>query len=358
MYIVGAWNPYTYCLGNPVSLRDPSGGSFWNVLEDIGIALVATVCVVGAIFTGGASLFGLAAMTSLTTIDFMTGVAIGTFGAALAGAASAQNAGGNIWEGAFVGALVGGATSLLGGALGAAVANAINATSTTWVVGIGVVSTTVRQSFFAFVVSGLIQGTIAGAGTGFATGFAGGKGSGDAMLKAMAQGALWGGTLGGLMGLGIGVLRSVGTPSNFINGGNFIEKFGQANVSSVDNVANSMQGTAQFFVPGQGGFDASNVGGFLTNFISTGTQASGWFSIPLYPLDEMVTNAGLAATVDVSMAADQLGFSYADLIVALSGAVPIWDLVVAQLQLSDSSEMNKIETTFNQSFGSGNPNSV
>jgi hypothetical protein len=72
----------------------------------------------------------------------------------------------------------------------------------------------------------------------------------------------------------------------------------------------------------------------------------------------VLTNAGLAAAVNVSMASDQLGFSYAEQIIALSGAVPVWDCIVAQAQLSDPSEVNKIETQWNQWFGSANPNNV
>jgi hypothetical protein len=72
----------------------------------------------------------------------------------------------------------------------------------------------------------------------------------------------------------------------------------------------------------------------------------------------MLTNAGLAATVDVTMAADQLGVGYAEQLTFLSGLVPFWDLVVAQLQLSDPSWLNTAETKVNNALGSANPNSV
>jgi hypothetical protein len=138
---------------------------------------------------------------------------------------------------------------------------------------------------------------------------------------------------------------------------NIVEKFGQGNLNSIDNTANGIQSVAQMAVPG-GGFGASNVAGFLTNFVSSGTSAGGVFSIPISGLSEMLTNAGLAATVNVSMAADQLGFSYAEQIVALSGAVTFWDLVVAQMQLSDPSELDKIQTGVNEFLGSANPNNT
>lgn len=121
--------------------------------------------------------------------------------------------------------MLGGVTSLAGGALKALAANAINA-------GVGT-STTVgtcalfqpHLSIWSFVVSGLIQGTIAGAGTGLATGFAGGKGSAETMLKSMADGALWGGALGGLMGLAMGAVITSG--KIYVNFFNIIEKFGK-----------------------------------------------------------------------------------------------------------------------------------
>jgi RHS repeat-associated protein len=370
VFIIGAWNPYIYCLGNPIALWDPSGCNF---LTDIGVALVAAVCVVGAIFTGGASLFGLAAMLSSTSLAFMGGVAVGTFGAAVAGALSAQNAGGNIWEGAFVGALIGGVTSLAGGALGALVANAINnvvtnaaITTATATAEAGNVAPSIfdfveHVSVWSFIVGGLTQGAIAGAGTGLAIGFAGGKGSAEAMLNSMAKGALWGGALGGLTGAGLGLLYT--TNSNYLNFFNITEKFGQGGsfknaVNSVDNTANGIQSVAQFSVPGGGGFNFSNVAGFMTNFVSSGSSAGGLFSISISGLDGVLTNAGLAATVNVSMAADQLGFSYAEQLVALSGAVTIWDLIVAQMQLSDPSYLNSVEKGLNTKLDSGNPNDV
>jgi RHS repeat-associated protein len=356
-YVVGAWNPYVYCLGNPVALRDPSGASFTSIMEAIGVAVLATVCVVGAIFTCGASLLGLAAMTSLTALDFMAGVTVGTFGASLAGAISAQNANGNLWEGAFVGALLGGATSLIGGALGAIAANAINAGLVT-TAGAGV--STPYMSFWSFVVSGLIQGTIAGAGTGLATGFAGGKGSADAMLMSMAQGAIWGGTLGGLMGVGLGSVLSGQNPNQYLNFFNIIEKFGQGNLNSVDNAANGIQSVAQMAVPNGGGFSFSNVAGFMGNFVSNGPTAGGLYSISIIGLQEMVSNAGLAAAVDVSMAADQLGFSYAAQVVSLLGLAPYFvDVIVAQAQLSDPNGLANLEEGFNTKYaGSSHPYAV
>jgi hypothetical protein len=142
------------------------------------------------------------------------------------------------------------------------------------------------------------------------------------------------------------------TPDRYLNFGNIIEKFGQANGSSVDNTANGVQSVAQMAVPGGGGFDFSNVAGFLSNFVSSGKSAGGLFSIPISGLSEMLTNAGLAATVNVSMAADQLGFSYADQIVALSGAAPYFDLVVAQMQLSDPADLENMGNRVNNFLGS------
>jgi hypothetical protein len=87
---------------------------------------------------------------------------------------AAQKAGGSIWEGAFVGAILGGTTSLAGGVLDAAVGSALKS-----------------LPFLAYVASGATQGLVAGFGTGLAIGFKGGKGSPEQMLISAAMGAAW-----------------------------------------------------------------------------------------------------------------------------------------------------------------------
>ena len=85
IYTVGVWNPYLYCLGNPVSLCDPAGTDFWTVLEIIGVAVLAAACVVAAIWTGGASLVALGVLTANLSTAMMVGVSIGALGGAIAG---------------------------------------------------------------------------------------------------------------------------------------------------------------------------------------------------------------------------------------------------------------------------------
>jgi RHS repeat-associated protein len=185
IYTVGAWNPYLYCLGNPVSLFDPAGTDFWTVLEVIGIAIVAAACVVAAIWTGGASLVALGVLTANLSTGMLIGVSIGALGGAIAGELAAQKAGGNIWAGAFVGAFLGGVTSLAGGVLGGIVGGALKALPA-----------------LEYVAAGAVQGAIAGFGSGMAVGYAGGKGNAEQMFLHAATGALWGMSIGALLGLG------------------------------------------------------------------------------------------------------------------------------------------------------------
>ena len=198
VFTVGAFSPYLLCLGNPISLADPSGCSFLSVLEVIGIAVLAAACVVGAIWTGGATLVALGVLTANIGGWLLAGVAIGSLGGALAGELAAQKAGGNIWAGAFVGAILGGVTSLYGGIAGEGAAAGIDS-----LVG-GTAAAGTTHTLMAFVAAGVIQGTLAGAGTGLATGFAGGKGTVEKALVSMAKGAAWGAALGALLGLGLG----------------------------------------------------------------------------------------------------------------------------------------------------------
>jgi RHS repeat-associated protein len=191
-FIIGAWNPYIFCLGNPIALADPNGSSILSVLEMIGIAVLAAASVVLTVFTCGIGLFGVDAMTTLAAEDLMIGVAVGSFGGAIAGEMAAQKAGGNIWAGGFVGAYLSGVATLVGGVLGMAV-HALDTLPP-------------YNSVISYVVAGFFEGTCAGAGTGVAIGFAGGKGTSESTLLAMAQGVAWGAALGTLLGVGVGMI--------------------------------------------------------------------------------------------------------------------------------------------------------
>jgi RHS repeat-associated protein len=346
VYLIGAWNPYIYCLGNPITLCDPSGCSFWSVLAMIGIAVVATALVLVGMYYA-ASLLGVAINAS-QALDTWAEIAIGTFGSSVSGEVAAQNAGGNIWAGAFVGALLGGVTSYAGAMMGTAAASSLNAGVT-------------YNRTISFMISGLLQGESAGLGTGLAVGFAGGKGSLDSMLKATAQGALWGATLGGVIGLGLGFVVGGADPDKFINVFSFGEKFAkQGNpwtlYGDVDNWLNAGQSVVQMIIPGGGGLSTQNIGGFLTNFVSTGATKSGLFSISLDGVANVFLNDGaLTAVVNVSMLTDQLGFTYAQQFVMLMGAAPVLDLFFAQWQLSDPSGLNSFQNNMDSFYGANDP---
>jgi RHS repeat-associated protein len=353
VYTLGSWNPYVFCLGNPIALADPSGASFLSVLEIIGIAILAAACVVGAIFTGGATLVGLGIISANIGGWLLVGVAVGSLGGALAGEIAAQKAGGSLWAGAFIGALLGGATSLAGGALGGAAAGGIDA----------LVGGT--KTFFSFVAAGAIQGTLAGAGTGLAVGFAGGKGSVEQALIAMAKGAAWGAALGALLGAGVGAIAGTGitgtgTPDKFLNIGAFGQKFADFTststaINSADNFAGVTESMAQLSMPG--GVNAGNLLGLLPNFITTNEQAAGWFSLSITWLAPAVLqDAGFAAAVDSSMAMDQAGFSYAHQLFLLLGAAPYFiDYAATMWSIADQGGLDNFETGFNRAFGSGSP---
>jgi RHS repeat-associated protein len=338
-YFVGSWNPYIYCLGNPIALCDPSGLSFLSVLEFIEIAIVAAVCAVAAIYTGGASLVALGVITQNLGSYALVGVAIGSLGGAVAGEMAAQKAGGNILLGALVGAFVGGLGSLAGGAL----------------VPVGTSATAV--SFGTYVLNGISQGLIAGAGTGLAVGFAGGKGDAESMLKGMFQGAVWGAVIGGLIGAGVGGIVGGDDPDKFLSIGDLKSKL--ADFSTVLKGANSTDNLVQIplqQVPqfAQTGLTASNIFGFASNFITTGPTASGWINIPLGWMSSAVLDDGLVASLtSVSIATDQLGFGYAEQIAVLSGLAPLFiDFAATEWQMEDPNGFDKAQTDFNQAFGS------
>ena len=352
VFTIGAWSPYLLCLGNPVSLADPSGCSFLSVLEIIGVAVLAAACVVAAIWTGGASLVALGVITSNIGGWLLAGVAVGALGGALAGELAAQKAGGNLWAGAFVGAILGGATSLAGGALGSAVAGGLS----------GVVGGT--GSLGSYVVAGIVQGTIAGAGTGLATGFAGGKGTVESALISMAKGAAWGAVLGAVLGFGLGnAANTPQTQSGWWNWGAYVDKF--ATFSSASTAVNTSLGdvgvglsTVQLFGPDL----SSGITGLLPSVLAGAQPGEVSILATLAPI--AFSDAGFAATVDISMAVDQAGFSYAQqfslLLGVATGIVPIIGPLIGDttklVQILDPSGYAQAETWFNNAFGSANPN--
>ena len=360
IYTVGAWNPYLYALGNPVSLSDPNGLDFWTVLEIIGIAVLAAACVVAAIWTGGATLVALGVLTANLSTGMLIGVSIGALGGALAGELAAQKAGGNIWAGAFVGALIGGVTSLAGGALGSIVGSALKA-----------------LPLLEYVAAGAVQGVIAGAGTGFAVGYAGGKGSAEQMLMAAVTGAAWGASLGALLGLGAYAL--VGSvpagQTAYLQLGNIVNKYDpdpaiQGGWFGALNTADNDLGFGNDAAMLAANPSGPNALGLLPDFIgvqniSNTTQVGTWFAngslvnISLGWVPSAALNSGaFAALVSVSFAADQAGFSYADQLSLLLKAAPLFVDYALTLfeEINPNNDFNKVSNAINRAFGSADPN--
>jgi hypothetical protein len=77
-------------------------------------------------------------------------------------------------------------------------------------------------------------------------------------------------------------------------------------------------------------------------------------------------DAGFAGVVDLSMATDQAGFSYAQqfsLLLGVATAVvpvagPAISYVMKLTQVLDQSDYTQDEISFNNAFGSANPNST
>jgi RHS repeat-associated protein len=361
IYTVGAWNPYLYCLGNPVALSDPTGTSFLSVLEVVGIAVLAAACVAAAIWTGGASLVALGLLTSNLSTGMLVGVAVGALGGAVAGELAAQKAGGSVWAGAFAGAILGGMTSLAGGVLGSALSAGV----------------TGGLPLAQYVATGTLQGAIAGAGTGLAVGYAGGKGSAEQMLQAAVSGMAWGASLGFLLSLGTGVMLSATVPKGqtpYLQIGNLANKylpdplvqggaFGAA--SAADNDLGLGNDIGQLALhPSLG-----TAGGLGPDFVGVAnlpsTQAVGpWFTngsvlnVSLTGVQSAVLNGGaFAAVVPVSFAADQWGYSYADQVALLLKGAPFVDYAVAIFQQANyGNSSTDADDAFNRAFGSANPN--
>lgn len=89
----GGINPYAYCAGDPVNFTDPSGHISWSGWLGIGLGIVG---IVGAVFTGGASLVATTIATAATvgvaggaiTSAGVIAAAVGSTAAVVAGTAS------------------------------------------------------------------------------------------------------------------------------------------------------------------------------------------------------------------------------------------------------------------------------
>ncbi len=170
-----------------------------------------------------------------------------------------------------------------------------------------------------------------------------------------------------------------GTPDQFWNWGAVGQKFADFTststaINSADNAAGVTESMAQLTSPG--GFNGPNLTGLVPNLWTTSTQAAGagqpvagLFNIPLgwvTPAFVSTTNAagtfagaGFAAVVDISMASDQAGFSYAHQLSMLLGAAPYFiDYAFALAQLVDPSGYSAAEVWFNNGFGSANPDNT
>jgi RHS repeat-associated protein len=345
VYLIGAWNPYAYCLDNPIALCDPTGHDLSSVLEGIFTAIVIAALVVAAVYTLGTSLLGTAAMISTQGEMTMIGVAVGSFGGALAGETAAQKAGGSIILGAVFGGIMGGLTSLLGGVIAPVEMTAGNVIPVT-----------------SYIANGLAQGTFAGLGTGLAIGFAGGKGNAGSMIVGMASGAAWGGLLGTILGAGIGFLVGGANPSNYI-GVNFQLKYADSTnwfttANSADNSFNVWQTLQSLAQPN--GLNGGNFAGFGPELITNMPNPSPYLvggvplSVSIQWLPTAVLRAsGFAVAIDLSMAMDQLGFSYAQQFTAIVGIAPLFiDFIYGEFQILDPKDFNNWQNWFNQKFSS------
>ena len=355
VYTVGAWSPYLLCLGNPVLLADPTGCGFLSVLEIIGIALLAAACVTAEVAIGGAALAGACIIAATPGGWLLAGVALSSLGGAIAGELAAQKAGGNLWAGAFLGAVLGGATALIGGALGSGAAGAIASSLEpgSW------------STILQYLTAGVIQGTLAGAGTGLATGFAGGKGTLESTLISVAKGAAWGAALSALVGFGVGFAKTLPPQSGWYNWAAYADKF--ANFSSGSSALNSALSDAgvtmsifQLTGPQWSSGITGLVPAALTVFQPAELAAANWFA------EKALADAFLAVTVDATMAIDQAGYSYAQqfsLFLTISTAlVPVFGPELADAlkltQILDPSGYTQAQIGFNHAFGSASPDST
>jgi hypothetical protein len=98
----------------------------------------------------------------------------------------------------------------------------------------------------------------------------------------------------------------------------------------------------------------------LPNLVTTSENAAGWLSIPLgWVAPAVLEDAGFAAAIDVSMASDQAGFSYAHQLSFLIGAAPYFvDYAVTLFSIIDPTDFDKVQVAFNNAYGSANPNNT
>jgi hypothetical protein len=242
-------------------------------------------------------------------------------------------------------------SSLAGGALGSGVASGLKG-----------------LPLLEYVVSGAVQGAVAGAGSGLAVGYAGGAGNASKMWHSVEIGAMWGASLGAILGLGAYLLVGSAPAGSHV----YAQLFNIPNkyfadpqtgfmnfTGSVDNdlgIGNDIGmvitapglGTGLGFVPDFVGVQPSAVA--LGFFWDGGSL----INIPLGWVPSVALNGGaFASAVDVSFAADQAGFSYADQVTLLLKAAPLFlDYALTLFQEGDVSDYQGVATSFNKFFGS------
>ncbi|MBV9582432.1 MAG: VCBS repeat-containing protein, partial [Chloroflexi bacterium] len=361
VFSIDSWNSYIYSHDNPITFIDPTGCSFWDVLAIIGVALVVAVLLVGAIFTGGATL-AVAGLVINVSAGMMAATAVGIAGGAIVGGIAAARAGGSIAAGVLLGGLLGGVGAYTGGVLGAAAGGLFSA-----------------GSLSAMVATGLVQGAVAGAATGAAIGFAGGKGSAEQILLAMAKGAAWGALTGALLGAAthfifanpVSPSNPTGAPDNYVGitaskwdpsapaaaglvsraSVNYVDQYASAGFDYTSEVADiSRSGLSGFngngitewvgtgYIPnGSGYFEWTASGSFSSGFNVGGVligRGGMLIAIPVGWVPTAVMSAGgITAAVNLSMVLDYSGgMSYADQLVFLGNAVPILDLALGAFE--------------------------
>jgi hypothetical protein len=227
------------------------------------------------------------------------------------------------------------------------------------------------------VVSGAVQGAIAGFGTGMAVGYAGGKGNAEQMFLHAATGALWGMSLGALLGLGTYFVCASPPPvspgqqpatSPYLQIGS-INQLNPAAAQTSAGVVSSVNGQLTLgndIAEMATNVSGSNTAGLLGDFVGTrylADDASIFFSngallnIPIGWVPSAVLNDGaFAALVNVSFAADQAGFTFADQLTKILKMTPVGFLMTVFVEWNPNNDYNTAANGLNQFLGSADPN--
>jgi hypothetical protein len=212
-------------------------------------------------------------------------------------------------------------------------------------------------------------------GTGVAIGYAGGKGSAEQMVAAAAQSAAWGAALGFILGAGAYYLVGKAPDNAYLQIGNIMNKYdpdpavqtdiitGQADLTGQAGAVDNQLGLGYDIGTFASNVTGKGVLGFIPDFIGTQyvtDDVVGLFcsngsliNIPLWWVPTVALNyGGFAAVADISFAADQAGFSYAQQLSVLFKAAP-WFVDFAEEIFQDvnpNNDYNAAANAINKEF--------